>query len=58
MTERTCIVEFTTIVWSWEQRHQLSFRKELVTIFDDLMRSAYQIKVVSSQKLTNNLRTT
>lgn len=42
----TSIVEFTTIVGGAEQRDQLPLREELVSIFHNLVRAAYQIHIV------------
>ena len=35
-TKLTRVVKLTAIVWSWEHSNQLSFSKELISIFDDL----------------------
>lgn len=32
----TRIIELSTIIWCGEERHQLSLRKELVSVFNDL----------------------
>lgn len=51
----TCIVEFTTVIWSWEQRYQLSLGKEFISIFYNLMSSAYQIEIVFLKEFIYNL---
>lgn len=40
------IVKLSTIVRSWKESDQLSFSKELITIFNDLMSSANQVNVM------------
>lgn len=47
----------TTIVGRAEQRYELSFGKEFVTVFDDLMGSANQIEIMFVQKFVYNLET-
>lgn len=54
---RSSIVKFTAIVGSTKYRHQLSAREKLIAILNNLMRSADQIQVVSSQKLGHNIFT-
>lgn len=51
----TCVVKFTAVVRGWEQRHQLSLREEFIAILDDLMGSAYQVKVVLLKEFMYNL---
>jgi hypothetical protein len=43
---RTGIVEFTAVVGRTEQCHELTLRKELVTILHNLMGTAYEVHVV------------
>lgn len=52
----TCIIEFTTVIWSWEQRYQLSLGKEFISIFYNLMSSAYQIEIVFLKEFIYNLQ--
>lgn len=40
------IVKFTTVIWRREKSDELPLCKELVSIFDDLVRSANQVHVV------------
>lgn len=54
--EFTCIVEFTTVIWSWEQRYQLSLGKEFISIFYNLMSSAYQIEIIFLKEFIYNLQ--
>lgn len=42
----TSIVELSTVVWRREQRNQLSFGEELVSVLDNLVSAAYQVHVV------------
>jgi len=46
----TSVVEFTTVIWCTEQGDQLTFREELVSVFDDLMRTTDQVHVVLLQE--------
>lgn len=46
----------TAVVGSAEQRDELSFREELVAVFDDLVGATYQIEVVFVQELADDLR--
>lgn len=50
------VVEFSAIVWRGEQGDQLTLRKEFVTVFDNLMRSAYQIHIVAIQESRHHIR--
>lgn len=54
---RTSIVEFSTIVRSAEQCYKLSLREKLITILDDLMRTAYQIHVVFLKETRDDIGT-
>lgn len=51
----TIIVEFTTVVRCREDCHQLPLSKELVAVFDYLVCSADQVKVVLFQKLADHI---
>lgn len=51
------IVELAAIVRRGEQCNELSFGEKFVTVLDDLMRSAYQIHVVTIQELRHNIWT-
>lgn len=42
----TSIVELSTVVWRREQRNQLSFGEELVSVLNNLVSAAYQVHVV------------
>lgn len=52
----TGIVKFTAIVWCREERHQLSFGKELVAVLDNLMRTANQVKFMFPQEFRYDLQ--
>lgn len=51
------IVKFTAIVGSTKYRHQLSAREKLIAILNNLVSSADQIQIMSSQKLRHNIFT-
>jgi len=53
---RTGIVELSAIVRCREQRHQLSFREELVAILHNLMSSTDEVHVVFLQEPGNDVR--
>ena len=53
----TSIVKFSTIVRSAEQCYELSLREKLITILDDLMRTAYQIHVVFLKETRDDIGT-
>ena len=52
---RGCVIEFTTIIRRGEDRDQLALREKFVTIFDDLMGAANEIKIVRSQERLHDL---
>lgn len=41
------VVKFATVVGRREKRHQLSLGEEFIAVFDNLVRSAYQVQIVS-----------
>ena len=49
--DRAWIVELSAIIWCAKNCYQLSFCKKFVTLFDDLMRSAYQVDILLFQKI-------
>jgi hypothetical protein len=49
------IIELVTIVRGRENSDELSLGKEFVSVFNDLMRSADQIKIVFAQELFDNV---
>merc|ERR1719341_663188 len=51
----TSIVKLATVVWSREECDQLALCKELVTILNYLVSSAYQVKVVFVKELGHHL---
>ena len=51
----SCIVEFPAIIGCTEQSDQLSLRKELVSVLDDLMSTTDQIHVVLLQETRHNV---
>ena len=51
------IVEFAAIVGCTEKCHQLPFRKEFVSVFDDLMSPADQVHVVFLQEPRDDIGT-
>lgn len=53
----TCIVKFPTVIWCRKQCNQLSFCKEFVSIFNDLMRSANQVHIVLLQESGHDIGT-
>jgi len=53
----TSIVKLAAIVWRGEQRHELSFGEEFITVFDYLMRPAYQIHVMAIEELRHDVWT-
>lgn len=54
---RAGIVEFTTVVWRREQRDKLPLSKELVAVFDNLVRAADEVHVVLGQEARHNVGT-
>ena len=48
------IIEFSTVVWSWEYSNELSTAEEFIAILDDLVRSTNQIDVILLQELLDN----
>merc|ERR1719229_68317 len=50
----TRIVKFAAIVWCTEEGDQLALGEEFVSIFNNLMSSAYQIKIMLVQELCHN----
>lgn len=53
----TSVVEFPAIVGRGKQCDQLTLGKKLVPVLDHLMRSAYQIHIVTIQELGHDVRT-
>merc|ERR1719507_2590495 len=51
----TSIVKLATVVWSREECDQLALCKELITILNYLVSSAYQVKVVFVKELGHHL---
>lgn len=51
----TRIVEFTAVVWRAEQSDKLSLGEELVSVLDDLMRSADEVHVVFLQESRDDI---
>lgn len=51
------VVEFTAVIRCRENRHQFSPGKELISIFNYLMRSYDKIELVASQKLAHDIPT-
>lgn len=49
------VVEFSAVIGSGEERNKLTTGKELVTVFDDLMRPANEVEVVFVQELCDNI---
>lgn len=49
----TSVVKLSTIVWSWKERHQLSFCKKLVSIFHNLMGQREVLLKVSKQQFSS-----
>ncbi len=47
---RTCVVEFTAVVGCAEECDELALRKELVTVFYNLMRTADEVHVMLLQE--------
>ena len=43
---RTSVVELSAVIWRREESDELTLGEELVPVFDDLMRAAYEIHVV------------
>lgn len=52
----TSIVKFTAVVGRGEQGHQLALGKELISVLDDLMRTANQVEFVFPQEFRDDLQ--
>lgn len=46
-----CVVKLPAVVWGREQRHQLSFGKELVAVFNNLVAGLERKQLVDPQKI-------
>lgn len=51
------IVEFATVVWRREKRDELPLGEEFITVFDHLMRPAYEIHIMTIQELRHDVWT-
>jgi hypothetical protein len=47
---RTCVVKFTAVVGCTEQCNELALGEELVSVFHDLMGTAYKVHIVLLQE--------
>lgn len=52
----TSIVKFTAVVGRGEQGHQLALGKELVSVLDDLVRTANQVEFMFPQEFRDDLQ--
>ena len=50
------IIELATVVWSREERHELTFGEELISVLHDLVGTAYQVHVMLLQESGNDVR--